>query len=131
MVQQSPSPPPCAHQMISALYVNYFEVGHNPFEFLIDLGQYRSDGDDVGAVAIHTRIATSPTHAKLLARLLGDAVAAHEEANGPIATVRDGLSALEVVRRSLPEFDARAESIRAARADLAASSASRRVQTER
>lgn len=128
---QSPPPPTCAPQTASALYVNYFEVGHNPFEFLLDLGQYRADGDDTGAVAIHTRIATSPTHAKLLARLLGEAVAAHEDANGPIAAVRGNLSALEVVHRSLPEFDARAERIRAARRDPAAPGAGRRDPAER
>ena len=80
MFQQSPSPPPCAPQMISALYVNYFEVGHNPFEFLIDLGQYRSDGDDVGAVAIHTRIAMTAGGVRRLYQVLGQLFAKQEQA---------------------------------------------------
>ena len=46
----------------AALYVNYFEVGHNPFEFLIDLGQYHPGPTEAdGRIAIHTRVAVAPT----------------------------------------------------------------------
>jgi hypothetical protein len=65
-----------------AAYANYFEVGHNAFEFLIDFGQYQPEAD---AVTMHSRMATGPVHAKLLAGLLSDAVARFEAEHGPIA----------------------------------------------
>ena len=104
-----------------SLYVNYFEVGQNPFEFLIDLGQYRPGcSDEPGAVEIHTRIATAPSYAKLLAALLDRAVREHESANGAIAAFDDPVSPFEVVLRSLPEFEARAERARASPSSPAA-----------
>lgn len=65
-----------------AAYANYFEVGHNAFEFLIDFGQYQPEAD---AVAMHSRMATGPVHAKLLAGLLADAIQRFEAEHGMIA----------------------------------------------
>src|SRR5262249_22324684 len=44
-----------------AHYANYFEVGHNLYEFFIDFGQFQPE---VAEVVVHTRIAVAPTHAK-------------------------------------------------------------------
>src|SRR5687768_8648690 len=69
----------------ASLYVNYFEVGQNPYEFLLELGQYRpGQSNDGGSILIHTRIATAPSYAKLLSSLLERAVREHEQANGTI-----------------------------------------------
>jgi hypothetical protein len=92
-----------------ARYSNYFEVGHNPYEFLIDFGQYQPEAE---GVLLHTRIAVGPTHAKLLATTLSRAVALHEAENGPIAEASDPLDPLEVVLRSLPDFERRAVNAR-------------------
>lgn len=64
-----------------ARYTNYFEVGHNACEFLINFGQFQPESAEV---ALHTRIAVGPIHAKLLAEMLWDAVRQHEADNGPI-----------------------------------------------
>jgi hypothetical protein len=88
-----------------ARYTNYFEVGHNPYEFLIDFGQFQPE---VEGVILHTRIAVGPMHAKLLSQMLQSAVRKHESENGPIVEAADPLDPLEVVLRSLPDFERRA-----------------------
>jgi len=110
-----------------ALYVNYFEVGHNPFEFLMDLGQYHpgtAEGD--GRVAIHTRIAIAPPLAKLLSDLLARAVEEHERQHGDIAAVGPQANPFDIVLTSLGDFEDRARALRArVRADTALSAAAR------
>ena len=54
-----------------ACYANYFEVGHNAFEFLLDAGQVTPES---GEIRLMSRIAVSPVHAKLLANLLARSV---------------------------------------------------------
>ena len=98
----------------ASLYVNYFEVGQNPYEFLLELGQYRpGQSGDGGSILIHTRIATAPSYAKLLSGLLERAVREHEQANGTIPAFGEAPdSPFDIVLRSLPEFEARAERAR-------------------
>jgi hypothetical protein len=88
-----------------ARYTNYFEVGHNPYEFLIDFGQFQPEAS---GVVLHTRIAVGPTHAKLLAAMLHNAVGQYETDNGPIADAADTPDPLAAVLRSLPDFERRA-----------------------
>jgi len=88
-----------------ARYTNYFEVGHNPYEFLIDLGQFQPEAS---GVVLHTRIAVGPTHAKLLATMLRNAVSQYERDNGPIADATDTPDPIAAVLRSLPDFERRA-----------------------
>jgi hypothetical protein len=64
-----------------AKYANYFEIGHNAFEFLLDFGQLFS-GDQAGR--IHTRIITSPYEAKQLLKLLEASVRQYEDSFGSI-----------------------------------------------
>lgn len=64
-----------------AVYANYFEVGHNAFEFLIDFGQFQPES---GEVSMHNRIVTGPVHAKLLTKLLTEAIAYFEAEHGEI-----------------------------------------------
>jgi Protein of unknown function (DUF3467) len=97
----------------AALYVNYFEMGHNPFEFLIDFGQYHPGPDeDDGATAIHSRIAMAPPYAKMLSDLLARSVREHEAEYGTIAAVAPPASALDAVL-PLGDFEARARALRA------------------
>jgi hypothetical protein len=86
-------------------YANYFEVSHNAYEFLIDFGQYQPETADV---VLHTRIAFGPTHAKLLAGMLAGAIGRHEAEHGVIADASTSIDPLEVVLRSLPDFERRA-----------------------
>ena len=103
-----------AEQVSPALYVNYFEVGHNPFEFLMDLGQYHPGSTDVdGRVAIHTRIAIAPPYAKMLSELLARAVEEHESQHGPIAQIGEQTNPFDIVLSSLGDFEDRARALRA------------------
>ena len=53
-----------------ARYANHFEIGFNESEFVIDFAQVY---DDEPAL-FHTRIVTSPSHARDLASLIRDAL---------------------------------------------------------
>jgi hypothetical protein len=88
-----------------ASYTNYFEVGHNAYEFLIDFGQYQPEVEEVAPLA---RIVLGPTHAKLLAATLTAAIENHEAEHGSIPQIADSTDALAVVLRSLPDFERRA-----------------------
>jgi hypothetical protein len=68
-------------QGLEGRYANYFEVGHNQAEFLVDFGQFYPQGD---APAFHTRIVMGPVYAKALTQLLTDAVTRYEESFGLI-----------------------------------------------
>ena len=67
-----------------ARYANYFEIGHNPYEFLIDFGQFQPES---ASVLLHTRIIFGPAHAKLLEHMLGEAVRRYESENSVIPDV--------------------------------------------
>jgi hypothetical protein len=57
---------PVAEDKPEGKYANYFEVGFNAYEFVIDFGQQYSPR----AEKIHTRIVTSPMLAQSLRELL-------------------------------------------------------------
>lgn len=89
-------------------YANYFEVGHNPYEFLIDFGQVDPQR---GSATINSRLAFSPTHAKLLMRILARAVEQYERDFGAIADVREDDPLASILDVS-PEFERRAAAAR-------------------
>ncbi|SRR5258705_11565933 len=88
-----------------ARYANYFEISHNAFEFLIDFGQFQPE---TGSVQMHSRLATGPTHAKLLSTVLCDAVSQFEEEHGAIADLQTEENPLELIHASVPDFERRA-----------------------
>ena len=94
-----------------ARYANYFEVGHNAYEFLLDYGQYQPE---TSSVVLHTRVALGPTHAKMLATMLNSAVERYEREHGAIHGVAEVLDPLDVVLKSLPDFERRAVAARQA-----------------
>ena len=104
-----------------AAYANYFEVGHNAFEFLIDFGQFQPDA---GEVTLHSRMATGPVHAKLLAQLLADAIARFEAENGEIVDLAQ--PDLNPLITPPPDFERRAVAVRDARAALRTSDSTKR-----
>jgi hypothetical protein len=105
----SPQQPLRTRSAHVAVYANYFEVGHNAFEFLIDFGQFQPDS---GAVSKLSRVVCGPVHAKLLAKLLWDAVLRFEAEHGVIADLSG--SEFEAILNMPPDFELRAEQARTA-----------------
>jgi hypothetical protein len=68
-------------EILEGRYANYFEIGHNAFEFLLDFGQCYFEEPDS---RMHTRIVTSPMFAKRLADSLNQALAQYERTHGRI-----------------------------------------------
>jgi hypothetical protein len=62
-------------------YSNYFKIGHNVFEFILDFGQMYGDPD---SVRFHTRIITGPVYARALSELLQEALQRYTETFGAI-----------------------------------------------
>jgi hypothetical protein len=62
-------------------YINYFEVGHNAVEFLLNFGQYYSDNQQA---RLHIRIITIPVYAKALFKTLGESIEQYEQTYGTI-----------------------------------------------
>ena len=79
-------------------YANYFEVGHNPFEFYLDFGQFDPQSEKVQMMA---RILTSPACAKMLGKTLSSSVESFEQEHGPIPADSGEVDAMEMVRESL------------------------------
>jgi len=88
-----------------ARYSNYFEVGYNSYEFLIDFGQYQPE---VSEVVLHTRIVAGPALTKVLHDMVRDAIAKYEAENSPIPSLKDSEDPMEMLLRSLPDFEKRA-----------------------
>jgi hypothetical protein len=76
-----PTNPPKILCAPEARYVNYFEVGHSALEFILDLGQYHPEQT---AAQLHMRVVTGPVYAKLLSRMLAQAIERHEHEHGVI-----------------------------------------------
>lgn len=62
-------------------YANYFTVGHNAFEFLLDFGQFYHEDKQA---QLHTRIITSPIYAKALFEILRESIEQYEQTFGAI-----------------------------------------------
>lgn len=56
-------------------YVNYFKVGHNAFEFVLDFGQSYADNQEP---QLHTRIVTSPAYIKAFLETLRESAEQYE-----------------------------------------------------
>ena len=66
------------NDFIEARYANYFEIGHNSVEFILNFGQSYESG--VGG-NVHTRIITSPVYAKDLLDTLQKSVSEFKKKN--------------------------------------------------
>lgn len=66
-------------------YANYFKVGHNAYEFVIDFGQYHAENDQA---ELYTRIIANPAYARELLRLLSDSMAQYEKEFGRVKQLK-------------------------------------------
>ena len=62
-------------------YANYFNVGHNAFEVILEFGQFYEENEQP---RLHTRIVTSPDYAKRLLELLQESLGQYEKQFGVI-----------------------------------------------
>ncbi len=62
-------------------YANYFKVGHNAFEFILDFGQYYSESEEA---ELNTRIVTNPAFAKALFETIRESIEQYEKDHGII-----------------------------------------------
>ncbi len=63
------------NERLEGKYANYFKVGHNAYEFVIDFGQYYHETDQA---ELSTRIITSPVYAKIFLKILVQSIEQYE-----------------------------------------------------
>jgi len=80
-------------------YSNYFKVGHNAFEFVLDFGQFYSENEEP---QLHTRIITGPIYVKHLLETLRESVERYEKSFGAIQGECRGLNETQDVQAELP-----------------------------
>jgi len=68
-------------RQLEGRYANFFKIGHNALEFLIDFGQFYPECE---MPHLHTRIVTSPAYAKALLETLRHSLIQYEEQFGAI-----------------------------------------------
>jgi len=69
---------PC---VLEGRYANYFKVGHNAVEFLLDFGQFYPEA---AHARLHTRIITSPQYAMALLEILRESLDRYVQTFGDI-----------------------------------------------
>jgi hypothetical protein len=68
-------------EKLEGRYANYFKIGYNAFEFVIDFCQcYEEDKEE----QFHTRIITNPSYAKNLLSTLQKSIEEYEKTFGTI-----------------------------------------------
>jgi hypothetical protein len=73
---------------IEGKYANYFKVGYNAFEFVVDFGQNYSENDEA---ELYTRVILAPAFAKALHASLEDSIRKYEKKFGKIQnSIPDG-----------------------------------------
>jgi len=70
---------------IEGRYANFFKVGHNAYEVVVDFYQSYPENEHV---RLHTRIITSPIYAKALLETLSQSIQQYEESFGKISDGR-------------------------------------------
>ena len=64
---------------VEGRYANYFKIGHNAFELIIDFGQCYGEKEEI---TLHTRIVTSPAYGKELLNALRQSLEENEKLYG-------------------------------------------------
>ena len=74
------------YKRIRTVYSNLVRIGHTPYEFMLDFGQFQPEGK---RAFMDVRIITSPQHAKAILKALGENIAGYEEKHGKIGVKSD------------------------------------------
>ena len=67
--------------MLEGRYANYFKVGHNVVDFLLDFGQLYHESEKA---QLHTRVITSPSYAMALLEILRESLDRYVQTFGDI-----------------------------------------------
>jgi len=73
-------------ERLEARYANYFEVGHNAFEFVFDFGQLYAESS---TPIMHTRVVTSPAYAQALSQTILESLGRYEQTFGSIPSANN------------------------------------------
>jgi hypothetical protein len=68
---------------IRTVYSNIVRIGHSPYEFMLDFGQFQPEGK---RAFMDVRIISSPPHAKVLLKALKENLTKYEEKYGKIGS---------------------------------------------
>ena len=71
---------------IRTVYSNIVRIGHSPYEFMLDFGQFQPEGKKA---FMDVRIIVSPQHAKAIQKALKENIAGFEEKHGKIGAGSD------------------------------------------
>ncbi len=66
---------------IRTVYSNIVRIGHSPYEFMLDFGQFQPEGKKA---FMDVRIIVSPQHAKAILKALNENITGFEEKHGKI-----------------------------------------------
>jgi hypothetical protein len=77
---------PRKNDRLEGKYANYFEVGHNAYEFVIDFGQYYSENEEA---ELFTRVITGPVYVKELFETLKESIKQYEKKFGSKSEDKD------------------------------------------
>jgi uncharacterized protein DUF3467 len=66
---------------IRTVYSNIVRIGHSPYEFMLDFGQFQPEGK---RAFMDVRIIVSPQHAKAILKALNENIGGFEEKHGKI-----------------------------------------------
>ncbi len=74
------------HDRIRTIYSNIVRIGHSPYEFMLDFGQFQPEGK---RAFMDVRIIVSPQHAKAILKALRENISGYEEKHGKIGASAD------------------------------------------
>ncbi len=74
------------YKRVRTIYSNIVRIGHSPYEFMLDFGQFQPEGK---RAFMDVRIITSPQHAKAILKALKENIAIYEEKYGKINIISD------------------------------------------
>ena len=73
-------------ERIRTIYSNIVRIGHSPYEFMLDFGQFQPEGK---RAFMDVRIIVSPQHARAILKALEDNIGRFEEKHGKISANQD------------------------------------------
>jgi len=77
---------PQKRSQLEGRYANYFKIGYNPYEFVLDFSQHYGESEEA---ELCTRIITSPIYACELMKTLKESIVQYEERFGALAAPVD------------------------------------------